>query len=323
MGALGRVAPRPVAPRWVAVALLVVMPALALPRVQVGQAALVAAYAVAVLGVNLIVGFTGQISLGHGAFVGVGAYTTVILSADHGWPLVLTVPAAFMVGFVVGSVIGLPALRLRGLYLALMTLGVGVAFGPVVKRLDSITNGAGGKGTSARIEAPSWFGSSRLADARWNYLVIAVVGLVVFLLCRNLVTGVVGRSLAALRENELSAVSFGIDVARHKVVMFGVSAGVAAVAGSMFMLREPFAIDTTYDQRFSIVLYTAAFIGGVTSVPAAVIGGLVIVGVPLVLDAAGVIVDTTLVYGAALVLITLFAPDGLPAAIGRVRLRRA
>lgn len=307
--------------RVLAAVVLLALPALVLPRVQVGQAALVAAYAVAVLGVNLIVGYTGQISLGHGAFVGLGAYTTVILSADHGWPLVLTVPAAFAVGFLVGAVVGLPALRLRGLYLALMTLGVGVAFGPIVKRMESITNGAGGKGTGDRIEAPSWFGSSRLADARWNYLVIAAVGLAVFVLCRNLVSGVVGRSLAALRENELSAASFGIDVPHHKVVMFGVSAGVAAVAGSMFMLREPFAIDTTYDQRFSIVLYTAAFIGGVTSVPGALMGGLVIVAVPLLLVRVGVIVDTTLVYGAALVLITLFAPAGLPDAARRLRAR--
>ncbi len=308
--------------RWI-LAAAVVLPAVVLPRAELGRASAVVSFAVAVLAVNLIVGFTGQISLGHGAFVGLGAYTTVILSADHGWPLLLTVPAAAGMGFLVGVVVGIPALRLRGLYLALMTLGVGVAFGPIVKRLESITNGAGGKGSSARIVAPSWFGSGRLADARWNYLMIAAVGVVVFVLCRNLVSGTVGRSLSALRENELSALSFGIDVRRHKVVMFGVSAAVAAVAGSMFMLREPFAIDTTYDQRFSIVLYSAAFVGGVTSVPGAVLGGAVIVVVPMVTDAFGVLVDPTLVYGAALVLITLFAPEGVPSALSRLRARRA
>jgi branched-chain amino acid transport system permease protein len=302
----------------VAFAAAVLASAFALPQLRLTDASNALAYAVAVLGVNLIVGYVGQISLGHGAFVGLGAYTTVVLTADHGWPLLATVPAAASIGFAIGVIIGVPALRVRGLYLALITLGVGAAFSPTVKRLESVTGGAGGKGAGDRLIAPSWFGDSRLATARWSYLTIGVVACATFALARNIADGKVGRSLGAIRENELSAAAFGIDVRRHKVVMFGISASVAAVGGSMFMLNQPFAVDTTYSQQLSITLYTAAFIGGVTSISGALIGGIAIVAVPLIFDRLGILLEPLLVYGAALVLLTLFAPGGVAGSISRV-----
>jgi branched-chain amino acid transport system permease protein len=306
----------------IAVIAVVVAPPLWLSVLRLGTATELLAYAVAVLSVNLIVGHTGQIALGHAAFVGVGAYVTVVLSGDHGWPMVLTVPVAAVFAFVVGVLLAIPALRLSGLYLALITLAVGAAFGPVVKRLSTVTGGTGGKSTRAVLDAPSWFGSGRLADARWIYAITAAIAFVVFVCSTNLVSGRIGRSLVALREHELSARTFGINVQRQKVVMFGISAGVAAIAGSLFMFRERFAIDTTYSPQLSIRLYTAAFIGGVSSIRGALIGGVVIVLTPVVFDAFGVLLEPNLVFGATLVVLTLFAPDGMAGWVARFQARR-
>jgi branched-chain amino acid transport system permease protein len=302
-----------------AVLLGLVVLGLLLPPLRIGMADDVLAFAVAVLGVNLIVGHAGQISLGHGAFVGLGAYTTVILSADHGWPLLATVPAAAAVAFVVGVLVGLPALRMRGLYLALLTLGLAGTFGPLVKRLDAITNGTNGKGSSAELVAPSWAGGTRAADARWKYFTILAVAVVAFALARNVVSGRVGRALAAIRENELSATTFGVPVARFKVAAFGVSAAIAAVAGSMFMLQQPFATEARFSPDLSIKLYTAAFIGGIGTLGGPFVGGVVIVAVPFLIEKLGIHLDEGLLYGSALVALTLFAPDGL---VGQFRQHR-
>ena len=287
------------------------LPLWVVPTLKLGIASNVASYAVAVLGVNLIVGYVGQISLGHGAFVGVGAYTTVILSADHGWPLLATVPAAAVMGFLLGTAIGIPALRIKGLYLALLTIGLAAAFGPIIKRMESITNGTNGKGSPARIESPSWFGSTRGATARFNYLVVAIVASIVFLLVSNLLRGRIGRSFAAIKENELSTATFGVPVPLYKVGAFGVSAAIAAVGGAMFMLQQPFATETNFAPQLSIQLYTAAFIGGVSTISGSIFGGAVIVAIPYLFQRLGLSLDPGLVYGAALVTLTLFAPDGL------------
>lgn len=306
----------------VAFAIALLLSAFIVPQLRLGMASDVVTYAVAVLGLNLFVGYTGQISLGHGAFIGIGAYTTVILSADHHWPLLTTVPASALVAFAVGVIIGVPSLRIRGLYLALLTLGLGAAFGPIVKRLDHLTGGTNGKGSHASVVAPTWFGESRLATARWSYLTIALIAAIMFALARNLVNGRVGRALAAIRENDLSAVTFGVSVNRYKVAMFGVSAAVAAVAGSMFMIQHPYALDSNYSQQLSIVLYTAAFIGGVGTIWGSVVGGAVIVSVPFAFEKLGFTLDPNLVYGFALVAITLFAPDGIAGSVRAWRVRR-
>lgn len=291
------------------------------PFLRLGLVADVAVFAVAVLGVDLIVGYAGQISLGHGAFVGIGAYTTAILAADHGWPLLLTIPAAAAVAFVVGVVTGVPALRIRGLYLALVTLGIAVVFGPIVKRMESITGGTNGKSSRKYLLSPGWFGEGRVADARWVALVLVLVAAAMFLLVHNLVHGRIGRALAAIRENELSAATFGVPVGTMKIVVFGISAGVAAVAGSMIAIRSAFVTEAPYSPQFSIQLYTAAFLGGAGTITGAIIGGLVVVMVPFVMEQLGFALDVNLLYGIALVVLTLFAPDGIMGGISGIRRR--
>ena len=198
------------------------------------------AMTLAVLGVNLMAGFVGRVALGHGAFVGIGAYASVILSSDHGWSPLAAVPVAALLGFGFGLLVGLPALRIRGLHLALVTLGVGAAFGPFVKRLGSLTNGPNGKLSNASWDAPSWFGDGRDANARWIYVTVVAVALLVFVLARNITSGRIGRSLVALRDGEVAALASGVDVRRCSIAMFGCSAAVAAIAGALLMLQTPY-----------------------------------------------------------------------------------
>src|SRR5690606_6019541 len=152
---------------------------------------LVAVFAIATMGVNLLTGYNGQISLGHSFFFAVGAYTSVILMQDHGWNYVLTLVPVFVLTFVLGFLFGIPALRLEGLYLALVTLALAVVAPPFIKRFDGLTGGSQGI-LVPKPQAPEWTG---LAADQWRYYVVLAVGGVVFLVTWNLVRGRVGRAL--------------------------------------------------------------------------------------------------------------------------------
>lgn len=276
-----------------------------------------AAWAVAVLGLNLVVGFAGEISLGHAAFMGTGAYTAVILAADHGWPLAATLPAALVVTGVLGFVIGVPALRFHGLYLAFVTLAVGAAFNPLVKRLRSITNGSDGKLSKRTLKPPSFIGTSRDAQRLWIYIVVVGTAVVVFVLAANLVRGRLGRAMAALRHDELSAVAFGVPVRHLRRVMFAVSAGVTGLAGALLMMPSPFAVEANFTETVSFQLYAAVYLGGIGALSGSVVGGAVIVALPFATKWFGITLVPTLIYGAALVLVTVFVPDGIVGTLQR------
>ena len=269
------------------------------------------AMTLAVLGVNLMAGFVGRVALGHGAFVGTGAYTAVILSADHHWPMLATIPAAAAVGFLVGIVVGLPALRIRGLHLALVTLAVGAAFGPIVKRLDTLTNGPNGKTSKASWVAPTWLGESRDANGRWGYLTVLAVALVVFALVRNITNGRVGRSLVALRDGEIAALTSGVNVRRYSVAVFGCSAAVAAIAGALLMIETPFAATSSFESSLSLYLYAAATVGGLASISGAVIGGVILVGVPYLTAKFDITIDQRVIFGLALIAAVTLFPAGI------------
>lgn len=267
--------------------------------------------AVALLGVNLLTGFVGRVALGHGAFVGLGAYTAVILSADHGWPMLATLPAAAAIGFALGAVIALPALRIRGLHLALVSLAFGASFGPLVKRFEFLTNGANGKGSNASWVAPTWLGEGRDADMRWLYLVILTLALLVFLVVRNLTSGRIGRSLVALRDDELSARTSGVPVGRYTVAMFGVSAAVASIGGVLFVLKQPFISYESFEASFSLQLFAAATFGGITRLFGAVLGAVTLVGTPFLVRRLGIEVDSNILFGLLLIAAVVIFPSGI------------
>jgi branched-chain amino acid transport system permease protein len=273
-----------------------------------------AAFSVAVAGLNIVTGFSGQISLGHSAFMGVGAYTTAILVADHGWSFFATIPLAAAICFVVGVLIGIPALRLEGLYLALATLGLAIIFPTLVNRYDTLTGGSNGKrlGRDTRIRAPEWTGLDPRDDAHiWVYLVVVAIASFMFLLARNMLRSRAGRSLIALRDNAIGAEVSGIDIARAKVLAFGISAMYAGVAGSLFMFTQTVATGSNFSLNRSIELVTAVVIGGLASLPGSVLGGLLVVFLP---DWAGEFSNGTLagaVYGVLLIAIIAVHPLGI------------
>ena len=194
----------------------------------------------------------------------------------------------------------------------------GAAFNPIVKRMRWLTNGSDGKSSKARLTPPNWFGSSRDDQRLWVYVVVVAVAVVTFVLVSNMVRGRPGRALAALRHDELSAVAFGIATVRTRRIMFAVSAGITGLAGAMAMLPSPFAQEQNYVDTLSFQLYAAVYLGGIGALSGSIVGGAVIVALPFATKWFGMTLVPTLIYGAVLVLVTVFVPDGVMGTVRRV-----
>jgi branched-chain amino acid transport system permease protein len=244
------------------------------------------AFAVAILGLNLVIGYSGQLSLGQSAFVGLGAYTTVILVADHDWSYVATLPVSAAVCFAAGLVVGVPATRVKGMYLAVVTLSVAYVFPPLVLKYDWLTGGVNGKGpprTEARLLAPSWMpfaDDGRIARPLWVYCISIAVATVLFVLARNFIRSRPGRALIAARDNESSALAYGINVPLYRAMAFGASAAYGGLAGSLLMIDRPFATDDQFGIRMAIFLVVGLVIGGSGTMSGAIAGAFVYLFVP-------------------------------------------
>lgn len=276
-----------------------------------GQFNVIITYAIAALGLNLLTGYNGQISVGHGAFFGVGAYTTAILVADHDWSYPATFVAGAAITFVLGLLVGLPALRIRGLYLALVTLALATVFPLIVTRFSDITGGTQGKRVP-RVRAPEWSG---LKDDQWKYYVLLAFAVVAFLLVRNLVRSRVGRALIAIRDDETAAEVLGVNLSAYKVITFGVSAMLAGLAGSLSVLNEPFVNAEKYNINLSITLLVAVVVGGAATIFGPAFGAFFVVFLPEWLPKSQPELSPVL-FGAALILLMIVAPGGF---LGLVR----
>ncbi len=240
---------------------------------------------IAVLALNLVFGFAGQISIGHSAFYGIGGFTTAILMKEHGWSPGWTFYVAAAVSFVVGCAVALPALRIKGVYLALVTLGVAILFPTLVKwkRLTWLTNGARGFKSVRYQKLPEWpfLGELKGRDgiAVFNYWLAFIVLVVCYLVCRGIVRSRVGRSLIAIRDNETAAAVMGVNLAATKTLVFGVSAAICAMAGSLSGLK---LTTVTVDDRYmtllgGIVFLLVMIIGGAGTLTGPIVGGLTFV----------------------------------------------
>ena len=314
------------------VALILAIIVLSLPfqyaDFQLDRFAKVIAFAIAAMGLNLLTGFTGQVSVGHAAFFGVGAYTSAIVVNDHGWPLLLSVVAAGLAALIVGVVVGLPALRIRGLYLALVTLSLAMLFPQMVKRLAWLTGGSEGKPLrsevdvgngviklrTVRFEPP--FGN--LSPSQWTFYVYLAIGALVFLVSSNLIHSRIGRAMVAVRDNEIAATSNGINLAWVKVVTFGLSALLAGVGGAMYALNEGNIVPDKFGVEDSIYLLVAVVIGGAASLWGPAIGAIAIVFladlVPENLQPV-----SRLIQGALLIGLIIAAPGGITGLAKRLR----
>ena len=263
---------------------------------RVSQFTLALVYAVAVLGLNLLVGYSGQISLGHGAFFALGAYTCAIMLDRWNVPHLITIPAAALVCFLAGLALGLPALRLQGLYLALVTLAIAIATPVLIRRFDDLTGGSQGIAIE-QPQAPAWSG---LADDQFLYVLTLIVAAPLFWLAAGMVRRDVGRALIAIRDDETAAKTMGVNLAIFKTRAFGLSAAYAGVAGALFVFANGFVAPESFTLVVSFSFLAAVVVGGLATVAGAVIGALFIVFVPVWSSD----VDEALsgvIYGAALI----------------------
>jgi branched-chain amino acid transport system permease protein len=264
-------------------AALVLVVLLCLPLVagsasQVDSYSRIAAYAVAILGLTLVTGYCGQISIGHSAFVGIGAYTTVILVSDHGWSYLATIPVAAGFCLLAGVLVGIPALRISGLYLAAVTLAVAAVFPTLIDQFPDLTGGPNGLSAVNQMEAPSWFPfrDAVAGPSIFHYYVIVVVAALMFGFAWNLARGRFGRALIAIRDSPYSAAAAGVRVSWYKVAAFAVSAAFAGVAGSLLMIQLPVVSDTQFELLFAILLVIGLIVGGRATIPGAVAGAIVV-----------------------------------------------
>ena len=271
------VATRPVGLAALAVLIAV---AVALPFFMSGfrlfQFTQVLIYAIALLGLNMLTGYNGQFSLGHGAFYGIGAYTTAIMidrwSVPYGW----TIVAAGIVCLVVGFLFGRPALRLEGLYLALATFSLALAVPQILKYFEHWTGGSQG----IVLSKPSAPFGLRLTEDQWLYYLTLAVAIVLFVVAWNLLRGRVGRAIVAIRDNHIAAEAMGIDNGLYKSVVFGVSAAYTGVAGALSALAIAFVAPDSFNVFLSITLLTGIVIGGFATISGAIYGALFIQFVP-------------------------------------------
>lgn len=239
------------------------------------QLSLVAAFAVAILGLNLVTGYAGQVSLGQSAFLGLGAYSAAIATVA-GWPAWAAFAVAGVVPAAIGLVVGLPALRLGGHSLAMVTLALPVVAVPLAKRLSEVTGGS--TGISARLlHAPEWTG---LAEDQWTFYVLAAIACVMFLLAANLTRGRFGRALSLIRVNETVAASVGVAVYRFKVSAFVCAALFGGVAGFMYVCAIGFMSPESLNLLIGLNLLIAMVVGGMRSLLGSLLGGAFYVFLP-------------------------------------------
>jgi branched-chain amino acid transport system permease protein len=278
---------------------------------NVSLAAQVGIYFVAVLGLNILTGYTGQISIGHGAFMAVGGYTTAVLSRDHHTNLVLTMLVAFAICFLLGLLVGLPALRLSGAYLALATFALAVSVPQLPLKWSKFLGGRDGVQTS-RTVSHTW-----LYGAAWTAATI------LFVLAWLILRGRVGRAFRAVRDSEIAAVASGIELPVYKTLAFGISAAYAGVAGSLFVLAtNGFAAPAEFGVVLSLQLLVGAAVAGLGSLWGVLAGAAFVGLLPSVSSSVPVIGSAhgrDVVFGAAVVLVMLLLPGGFADLLARLR----
>ncbi|MCG2591167.1 branched-chain amino acid ABC transporter permease [Ramlibacter sp. XY19] len=271
-------------------------------------------YGIVGLGLMMLAGFTGLFSIGHAAFFGVGAYAQAVLTG-MGWPFPLALATGAILAAAVGVVVGLPALRVKGIYLGIATLSCGFIVAEVFARWESVTGGNAGK-TVGPVKMFGWTADS----GNSFYFVCLVVAAICTLACLNLLRSPTGRAFVAIRDSEISAQSMGIHLARYKTLSFALSAALAGIGGALYAHQIRFISPDQFDIIQSIDLLLMVVIGGLGSIHGAFLGAIFLIGLP---QAIGAVKDylpqaigqapglKAVVYGAVLIAFVLFEPLGL------------
>jgi branched-chain amino acid transport system permease protein len=311
---------------------------------QASEWALALIFAIAIMGLNILIGYSGQLSLGHGAFMALGAYTTAIFVHRYKMEYIATIPIAGVLTGVVGFVFGIPALRLSPLYLALATFVLAVVTPSLIKRPAELTGGV--QGILLTPPAPPGFlsdafaavnGGVPMTSDQWIYYLTLAIGVLLFWLAWNLIRHRPGRAMRAIRDGEVAAAASGVNIAGYKTLAFGISAFYAGIAGSLFGIAVGFVSPDTFPVGLSIQLLVGTVVGGLASTPGPVLGGIFAYFLPIesnqlvptqlwiptqiasAIEKAGPAVT----YGAFLILVMVFAPNGIVGLVktGYTRLR--
>ncbi len=279
---------------------------------QLFQLTLVASYALSVLGKNLVTGYGGQVSLGQGAFYAVGAYTAAILMEHFNVPYWATLPVAAVITGIVGLALGLPALRLGGLYLALVTFAMAVSV-PQLLKYKLFENWTGGVQGIVLMKPDAPFGLP-LSPDQWLYLFSFVVTVALFLAGYNLIRSRIGLALMAIRDQPLAAEAMGVELARYKTITFGVGALFTGVGGALGAISVGFVSPDSFSIALSLTLFVGMVIGGAASISGAIYGALFIVFVPNIAEQISKAVPGA-IFGIILILFMFFAPGGIASLI--------
>jgi branched-chain amino acid transport system permease protein len=300
--------------------------------------------AIAIMGLNILIGYSGQLSLGHGAFMALGAYISAILVHRYKLDYLLTIPIAGLLAGGIGFLFGVPALRLSALYLALATFALAVVAPSLIKRPAELTGGVQGIVLLPPVppqpasDAYAAVTGTAMTSDQWVYYVTLAWSLVLFWLAWNLLRHRTGRAMRAIRDGEVAAAASGINLAGYKTLAFGISAFYAGIAGSLFGLAAGFVSPDSFPVALSIQLLVGAVVGGLASISGPLIGGIFVYFLPIesnqwvptqtwipsqiatTIEKAGPAVT----YGAVLILTMIFAPNGIVGLVttGYARLRR-
>ncbi len=291
---------------------------------------------VAILAVNLVVGFNGMLALGHSAFMGLGAFVTASLIQDENMDYWYIIPIILIVGFVFGVILGLPALRVKGLYLALTTIAMAVVF-PSLVNIEQLgiakrTGGPNGKVVSETVDAPSYMEwlpgvDGARGDRAYRYWMIVVVVALTMLVIRNYIRSRPGRAVIAIRDHEAGAAVYGVNLPMYKTVNFAISASLGALAGLLWSMDKSFVAGQDFTFLLAIDLIIGLVIGGVGTLQGSLVGGLFVVwvrdltkriSIPLgFYDLSGEGPLANAIFGLILILFTFFAPGGI-VSLGRL-----
>jgi len=316
--------------QWLYLAGFLLLTPLVLEPFEIGKMNRALIMGVAILAVNLVVGFNGMLALGHSAFMGIGAFVTASMVQDENWDYWQVLPIVLIVGFIMGVVIGLPALRVKGLYLALVTIAQAAVF-PTLVNIDELgiakrTGGPNGKGVSEEVLAPSYLewlpgvDGARGGSAYRYWILVLMIG-ITLLLVTNYIRSRPGRAVLAIRDNEAGAAVYGVNLPVAKTMNFAISASLGSLAGLMWCLDKGFVAGQDFTFLLAIDLIIGLVLGGVGTIQGSIVGGLFVVwvndltkriSIPLglyTLNGDGPLAKA--IFGLILILFTFFAPGGI------------
>lgn len=313
---------------WAVLGVIIVLLPFILPEFQVSRMNRVLFLAIAILGLNLVLGYGGLLALGHSAFIGLGAFLTTWLVEDKNWDYWHTIPIAMGACFIFGGLLALPAIRIRGLYLALITIALATVF-PSLAKIEAFgivdaTGGANGREITEKVLPPGWaqsLGFNIDEPSRYRYFIVLAFTIFAFWSVSNLLKSRPGRAIVAIRDNETGAAVSGVDLVRWKLLNFAISASLGGLAGVMWAMDRAFVAEQGFGFLLAVDLLVGLVIGGVATVPGAIVGAIVVVFVreftkglqiPLgftTIDGEGPLSQA--IFGGILIVATFFAPGGL------------